>query len=223
MKLASTKQLAVGIMLGLVTESAIIGEASGGPTNAPYPIRRLTIAPFAQEMRRDTSLWVLLFGFRVITGTVSNNGISFNSRKKADVTDGTSSPSKPNSFLMTVSNPLISSPSKGRTAPYPFSRAFEDRSTLAGFLQPCFTEITSIVPIYDGRIKSGTGVSFTDDGFASLANLPLYRNGIKDLQHNAVVAVGYTLGTWTRRSGDVNLSTNLQFIIMLGAIAAKPV
>ena len=77
------------------------------------------------------------------------------------------------------------------------------------------------VPIYDGRANAGTGFSFTDKDFAGLTNLPLYRGGKRDLTDRAVVAVGYTVGTWEARESKENyLSTNLQFVILLGNAAA---
>jgi len=68
-------------MLGMATESFLIKEGVGGPSNAPYPIHKVTIVPFAQEMLRDVSLWGQVFGFRRICGTVSANGISFSTRR----------------------------------------------------------------------------------------------------------------------------------------------
>jgi hypothetical protein len=79
------------------------------------------------------------------------------------------------------------------------------------------------VPIYDGRKHTNTMFSFEEKAFRSMSDLPLYRDGKRDLSDKAVVAVGYTVGTWEGRSGDKNLSTNLQFVILLGNAAAKPI
>jgi hypothetical protein len=77
------------------------------------------------------------------------------------------------------------------------------------------------VPIYDGRSKAGRPFSFSDHDFQNLSSFPLYREGNKDLPHNAVVAVGYTLSTYFgERSGMSILSSNIQFVIFLGVTGA---
>jgi hypothetical protein len=83
-KVSKTKHNAVGVMLGVVSECFIVEETMAGPASAPYPVHKITIVPFAQEIRRDTSVWGLLLGFRSISGAVSTQGFSFSSRKKAD-------------------------------------------------------------------------------------------------------------------------------------------
>ena len=82
LRIAGSNANAVGIMLGVVTECFLVEECMGGSLNAPYPIHKVTIVPFAQEMCRDTSLWGLLFGFEVVSGSVSNLGISFLTRRQ---------------------------------------------------------------------------------------------------------------------------------------------
>lgn len=63
-------------MIGMVMESDIISFATMGYKN-PYNVHRVTIAPAPQEFRRDVSVWGKLFGFTTITGSSSENGISF--------------------------------------------------------------------------------------------------------------------------------------------------
>src|SRR6202041_2096229 len=67
----------VCIMLGTATESMLFQECP-----LPYPVHKITIAPFKQEMRRDTSLWGLLFGFSIMAGSISDLGFSFLTRRK---------------------------------------------------------------------------------------------------------------------------------------------
>jgi hypothetical protein len=68
-------------MLGVVTECAII---QVGYLVAPrYPVHKISIAPFAQEMRRDSSCWGAVLGFRTIIGPVSSFGISFSTRPES--------------------------------------------------------------------------------------------------------------------------------------------
>jgi len=81
-KIAGSGENAVGIMLGLVTECFLVSEGTGGSALSPYPVHKISIAPFAQEMRRETSLWGQLLGFQVISGTVSGHGMTFSTRKK---------------------------------------------------------------------------------------------------------------------------------------------
>ena len=74
------------------------------------------------------------------------------------------------------------------------------------------------VPIYDAR-QCDKGFGFSDGDFAKLSTWPLYGKGKKDLptDESAVVAVGYTLGTYLNaKTQDPVLSANLQFVILLG-------
>jgi hypothetical protein len=88
LRMADTKDVTVGVMLGVTTECLLVAEGMGGPPNSPYPVHKISIVPFAQEMRRDTSVWGKVFGFDVITGAVSSRGISFHTKRKLDVPSG---------------------------------------------------------------------------------------------------------------------------------------
>jgi hypothetical protein len=45
----------------------------------------------------------------------------------------------------------------------------------------------------------------------------MYKDGTRrDVPPNAVVAVGYTLNTYPGNNGSYILSTNIQFVILLG-------
>jgi hypothetical protein len=126
LKIAGTTQNAVGIMIGVVTECYLVEEGT-----TPYPVHKITIVPFAQDMRRDTALWGQLFGFRSITASVSAGGISFLTRKQGGYSAAASAPSSPqkkSSLFKTVSSPMVSG-SKGfhSIQPYPSSRGFDDK------------------------------------------------------------------------------------------------
>ena len=84
LKIAASNEVAVCVMLGVVTECYLIAECA---VKSRYT-HKISIAPFPQEMRRDTSLWGQLFEFSTISGPVSENGISFSTRFK---TPGTTS------------------------------------------------------------------------------------------------------------------------------------
>ena len=83
MSFAGTTKHAIGVMLGVVTECFLIEEGVSGAPNASYPVHKVTIVPFAQEMRRDTSVWGEVLGFHVISGATSPLGFSFFTKKKA--------------------------------------------------------------------------------------------------------------------------------------------
>ena len=132
-KIAGTHRIAVGIMLGSVTKCAIISEALVGSSNSPYAVHKVSIAPFAQEMRRDTSVWGAVLGFRVITGSVSNLGVLFSTRRQVNIPQGgNTTPKKGASYLVHVKSPLASGAGRGRSS-YPTSRAFEDTSMFVPF------------------------------------------------------------------------------------------
>ena len=129
MKIAGTKSTAVGIMLGMVSECFIAEAIMAGPNLSPYPVHRISIIPFPQEMRRDTSVWGKVFQFSEMAGPVnSNTGITFSTRKKWD--PSTASPTKSGNLFMSVARParsLVASGSRVR-GHYPSSRAFEEDS-----------------------------------------------------------------------------------------------
>jgi hypothetical protein len=231
---------AVGIMIGITTECNLVEPGNGGPAAAPYPVHKVSIAPFKQEMRRDTSCWGRVFGFRRITGPITENGISFSTRKEvlggrieANVASGTfhqsriqalshfilasNSPVTPKRrgklVLSSVKSPLISGGSKSGDG-YPISHAYDDK----GSIIPCYflphTNRSFKVPIYDGRMNNGFGFAETD--FKALRSLPLYSKGMSDLPNDSLVAVGYTLNTYLGQTGTNFLSTNVQFVVLLG-------
>lgn len=72
--------MAFGVMTGTVTESFLFVPAESGTSHATYTNHKLTIAPFEQDFRRDTAVWGQLFGFHVISGSISPAGFSFTTR-----------------------------------------------------------------------------------------------------------------------------------------------
>jgi hypothetical protein len=54
--------------------------------------------------------------------------------------------------------------------------------------------------------------------------MPLYANGKEDLDSTALMAVGYSLGTYANnKTQERQLSCNLQFVILLGNTLAPAV
>jgi len=74
------------------------------------------------------------------------------------------------------------------------------------------------IPVYDGRPHvDRAAFKFDDSDFKRLPTWPLYRKGlVSELPEDAVVSVGYSLGTYKGISSTV-VSSNLQFIILLSA------
>ena len=69
------------------------------------------------------------------------------------------------------------------------------------------------VPIYDARKAR---FKFSADDIARIKDLPPYKKGFKDLPQDAVVAVGYTAGTFVYQTAQTALALNLMFVILLG-------
>lgn len=80
LRIKEKKCMAICVMSGTLTESYLVDSCDAGPRHTPYSIHKVTIAPFEQEMRRDASVWGMLFDFRVITGMMSPAGFGFATR-----------------------------------------------------------------------------------------------------------------------------------------------
>ncbi|KAF8877033.1 hypothetical protein BD779DRAFT_1475393 [Infundibulicybe gibba] len=208
--IANTTTPAVCIMVGTVSFCELI---QGSYTSGSYTCHRIGIIPFAQEMRRDSSVWGMkLGGWNNIVGPVESGGFAFHSRPKT-YTQPVQSPQTPEKKKSKMSMMInMNSPSGSRTTTpvngrgvYLSSRSFEDP-----------------VPIYDGRGKTTSPFKFTGKDFDRLTTMPLYRKGHEDLPNDAIVAVGYTLNTYISHyngGSSEHLSVNVQFVILL---AIKP-
>jgi hypothetical protein len=138
LKIAGTNTNAICIMLGVVTECFLVDDAK--VISQPYPARKITIVPFAQEMQRDTSLWGQLFNFHVITTSVSGQGMSFLTKRQglgggisANTNPGSapSTPKKRNNLFKTVTSPLVSQVAEGsRAVAYQYARSFDEEGTI---------------------------------------------------------------------------------------------
>ncbi|KAF8872049.1 hypothetical protein BD779DRAFT_1477799 [Infundibulicybe gibba] len=204
--IANTTTPAVCIMVGTVSFCELI---QGSYSSGSYTCHRIGIIPFAQEMRRDTSVWgEKLGGWNNIVGPVESGGFAFHTRPKS-YTQQVQSPQTPkkNQSKMSVMISMSSSSGTRTAAPmdgrgsYLSSRSFEDP-----------------VPIYDGRGKTTSPFKFTASDFDRLTAMPLYKKGREELPTDAIVAVGYTLNTYDSHYGGVSteqLSVNVQFVILL--------
>ncbi|KAF8075765.1 hypothetical protein FPV67DRAFT_1444597 [Lyophyllum atratum] len=202
-KTTDTKRPAVGIMLGLVTDCALISSVKFGYQQVET--HRITIAPAPQEMRREQSMWGMLYEFEVIIGPTSKDGFSFSTLgegrgarscdSKAS-SAGPSTPKKGSSYAVTVKSPMA----HGTSAlgnPISFDRT---------------------VPMYDGRVGLGKEFLFRDADFKALPTWPRYKGNKCDIPNDYLVAVGYSLGTYaaSNNSGTRYLSANVQLVIVLG-------
>jgi len=80
LRIIKPKAMALCVMTGTVTECYLIASTEGGPPQAPYAIHKISIAPFEQDFRRDTTIWGKLFDFHVVSGMISPTGFSFTTR-----------------------------------------------------------------------------------------------------------------------------------------------
>jgi hypothetical protein len=82
LKLKEPVSVAVCIMTGIVTDCAIISEAcAGGPDNEKS-VHKISLAPFRQEFRRDTTMWGKILNFDNISCAISTEGLSFSTKPK---------------------------------------------------------------------------------------------------------------------------------------------
>jgi hypothetical protein len=144
LKIVSTRQLAIHVMTGYVAESFLVTPGTAGPSLNPWTVHKITIAPFTQDMRRDTSFWGMLLDFHVISSSSGPLGFTFTTRPEdpngetrkgwihilyftsSDVSIAvTSTPKRLSSNVRMVSSALVS---RDADDVYGSSRAYEDRS-----------------------------------------------------------------------------------------------
>ena len=74
----------------------------------------------------------------------------------------------------------------------------------------------SLVPIYDGQEAN----FHPNKDMDNLHKLPLWQNGTQDIPAQSLAVVGYTVHTYRKRNVDkIHLSTNLQWLIVLGVVS----
>ena len=82
LKLKEPSSVAVCIMTGIVTDCAIVSEGfTGGPDNEK-PVHKISIAPFRQEFRRDTTMWGKILNFDNLSCAISTEGLSFTTKPR---------------------------------------------------------------------------------------------------------------------------------------------
>ena len=153
-------------------------------------------------------------------------GISFSTRKKMEAP--TASPKKTALFKSVATSALYSAPSTSSSASstsYPVSKGFTDPGMIQMYKTASILTFSASVPIYDGReVGDHKPFRFTDNDFKILHTWCLYKTGRRDLDDRSVVAVGYTLGTYTtQKTSSRSLSTNVQFVVLLGKTMERAV
>ena len=69
-------------MTGIITECAVISDGcTGGPDNEKV-VHKVSIAPFRQEFRHDTTMWGRVLNFNSLSCGISTEGISFTTRPR---------------------------------------------------------------------------------------------------------------------------------------------
>jgi hypothetical protein len=102
LKLKDPSSVAVCIMTGIVTDCAIVSEGTtGGPDNEKT-VHKISLAPFRQEFRRDTTMWGKILNFDSLSCAITTDGLSFTTKPRSLSAPVFSSSSKscPDSVLL---------------------------------------------------------------------------------------------------------------------------
>ena len=82
LKIKEHSSIAVCIMTGIITDCAIVSEGfTGGPDNEKA-VHKVTLAPFRQDFRRDTTMWGKVLNFDNLSCAISTDGLSFTTKPK---------------------------------------------------------------------------------------------------------------------------------------------
>jgi hypothetical protein len=82
LKLKEPSSIAVCIMTGIVTDCAIIFEGTTGSPENEKTVHKLSLAPFRQEFRRDTTMWGKILNFDSLSCAISTKGLSFTTKPR---------------------------------------------------------------------------------------------------------------------------------------------
>jgi hypothetical protein len=76
LKLKEPSSIAMCLMTGIVSEGF-----TGGPDNNKI-VHKISLAPFCQEFRQDTTMWGKVLKFDNLSCAISTDGISFTTKPK---------------------------------------------------------------------------------------------------------------------------------------------
>jgi hypothetical protein len=82
LKIKEPSSVAVCIMTGIVTDCAIISEGFTGSPDNEKTVHKISLAPFRQEFRRDTTMWGKVLNFDSLSCAVSTEGLSFTTKPR---------------------------------------------------------------------------------------------------------------------------------------------
>lgn len=82
LKLKDPSSVAVCIMTGIVTDCAIVSEGCTGSPDNEKTVHKISIAPFRQEFRRDTTMWGKILNFDSLSCGISTEGLSFTTKPR---------------------------------------------------------------------------------------------------------------------------------------------
>ncbi|KAG6835062.1 hypothetical protein H0H93_005201, partial [Arthromyces matolae] len=213
------------ITVGVVTKCFLNGEGMNSSSNKEYPIlqRRLYIAQFEQEALREMSaIHHVLRQKSSMKGTYSSiRGLGFVTRKKdKGAIFVTSAYSGGYGLPAPVSTPRKSGLFKYKPAPPGSTSKAAPSSQYSTWVNSALN-YNERVPIFDGRAETAvSGVSrpfrFTPQDFDELPTWREFqmKNRTSELARNTVVAVGYTVGSFTYRE-EMYAATNIKFVIVL--------
>lgn len=82
LKIKEPSSVAVCLMTGIITDCSIISEGvTGGPDNEKT-VHKVSIAPFRQDFRRDTTMWGKILYFDNLSCAISTEGMSFTTKPR---------------------------------------------------------------------------------------------------------------------------------------------
>ncbi|KAF8870569.1 hypothetical protein BD779DRAFT_1680973 [Infundibulicybe gibba] len=215
---ASTRQTAIFVSAGAIAACNLITPIQAGSSQSPHTVKNVSIFPLTQEYERSISCLGMAFDVKEFYGPLVGGALTFSTRTlNFPNSTSTSAPTTPKAkgLFSTIDN------SSRRNAPYPANFGVDDTSNCSSILRIFLLTYNFAVSIYDGRALDGPGFEFKGADFDRIRSLPLYRNGLADLPPYSVVAVGYTVNTFSYKGGNAGpgalaLSLNVLFVILLG-------
>ncbi|KAG6913648.1 hypothetical protein DXG01_005331 [Tephrocybe rancida] len=197
-----------GVMCGVVTASHLMPSNIITAPGSGINYHRVTIVPFAQELRRDMAMMTQVLGLEDPKASISSLGLSFGSRGQGrsvpQQSGGYSSPRKaPPAFLKnSVMFSTVQSPKKSSS-----------REFFANFGN-AVVHFEDAIPVYDGTHNTGKPFGFSDTDFEHIKNWPPWCGKRSEVPEGAVVAVAYSVSYYG--ADDKILTTNALFVIVLG-------
>ena len=81
LKVKEPPSVAVCIMTGIISDCSIVSEGFTGPENEKT-VHKVSLAPFRQEFRRDSTMWGKILYFDNLSCAISTEGVTFTTKPK---------------------------------------------------------------------------------------------------------------------------------------------